>query len=86
MISEARFWIDSKDSAFDSSWMSFEVASLIRKVRTASVRPLGNSAHEFWLTRDTSVIDTAMESLTALTAGFSQPPLPEESAASEAVL
>lgn len=64
-ITEASFWIAGKESAYERSWLTFEVAALMRRGLTASVRT-ERSALEYWLSRDLSVIDIARQSLDAL--------------------
>jgi hypothetical protein len=73
-ITLASFWIENIEARFDGSWMAFEIAALMRKVPTASVRASSSSAHEYWRITDPSVIATAAETLEALAVGVSQPP------------
>lgn len=84
-VTEASFWITTKDLPFDRFWMSFEVAALMRKGVTSSVRTSTNSVHEYWRIRDSSVLATAAESLEALHVEVAQ--LPQDSTiANEAVV
>jgi hypothetical protein len=64
-VTEASFWITTKDLPFDRFWMAFEVAALMRKGVTSSVRTSISSVHEYWRIRDSSVLATAAESLEA---------------------
>lgn len=83
-VTEASFWITTKDLPFDRCWMAFEVAAFMRKGATSSVRTLTNSVHEYWRTRDSSVLATAAESLEALRVETPQQPQ-EPTLATEAV-
>jgi len=71
-IADASFWIAGKEFGYDRTWLAFEVASLMRNGITSSVLP-DRSAHQYWIPRDQSVIDTAQQSLEALTAQAAPP-------------
>lgn len=73
-VTEASFWINNKDLPFDRFWMAFEIAALMRKGQTASVRTAANSVHEYWRIRQLAVLATARESLDALQVEVAQLP------------
>lgn len=73
-VTEASFWITTKDLPFDRFWMGFEIAALMRKGMTSSVRTSVSSVHEYWRIRNSSVLATAEESLEALRVETTQPP------------
>lgn len=83
-VTEASFWIANKDIPFDRFWMAFEVAALMRKGMTSSVKTSSDSVHEYWRIRSNSVINAAAESLEALRVENGQLPK-AASIASEAV-
>lgn len=83
-VTEAAFWITTKDLPFDRFWMAFEVAALMRRSVTSSVRTSASSVHEYWRIRDSSVLATAAESLGALHIETALPPQ-ETTIANEAV-
>lgn len=74
-VTEASFWITNRDLPFDRFWMAFEVAALMRKDVTSSVRISTSSVHEYWRIRDSSVLATAAESLEVLQVEKAQAPL-----------
>lgn len=75
-VTEAKFWIETKDLPFDRFWMSFEIAALMRKGVTSSVRTSANSVHEYWRSRCLVVLDTALESLKGFRVEGAQPQQP----------
>jgi len=73
-VTEARFWIETKDLPLDRHWMAFEVAALMRTGVTSSVRTSICSVHEYWRIRDSKVLATAVESLEGLRVEAALPP------------
>lgn len=81
-VTDAQFWIDGREFAYDSAWAASEIEHLLRK-RYMSMHASSLSAYCYWMRIDPSVIETARKAVDAPDALFNREPgAVEENAAS----